>query len=460
MSLSLSKIEELAPDQSSLAAAKKLLRPANWPTLAEDGSGLVWGECQGSGATPYRICVSETEAVYKCSCPSRKFPCKHSLALMWMRVEGKVEFATATAPDWVNDWLSRRRGPSASAPATNGEKPRVSILAVEETAGVVDPKAEARAAAASERNRLERETSISNGLDELDTWLADQMDTGLAAFPPKASATCRVMAQRLFDAKASGLALRVDTMPARLFAIPEAARPVAAVQELGILHLLAEAYRRQGELSEPLRQDVRQVVGWNIKRETLLKDPQALRVSGTWRVWATRSEVQPDKLRRIETWLHGNDRHAVLVEHVPVSAGQSSSGYSVGDAFEAELVFYPSSVPLRALIARQITGTDALDAPLTLPDHDLAAAYALYEEALIEKPWIGEYPMMFRGARLRRSGENVYLNHSEISLPVARSQSVASWPLLQFEAIDGAGLWDGNELTLCWSETALGRWTP
>ncbi|WP_413712048.1 SWIM zinc finger family protein [Rhizobium sp. Rhizsp82] len=459
MGLTLAKIEELAPDQGSLAAAKKLLRPSSWPTIAEDRAGLIWGECQGSGATPYRISVTEADAGYKCSCPSRKFPCKHSLALMWMRVEGKVDFQERPVPDWVSDWLARRRGPSAASPASAPEKPKASISAIEEIEAEADPKAEARAAAARERNRLERETSITNGLDELDIWLADQTDAGLAAFPAKASAVCRVMAQRLFDAKAAGLALRVDTMPSRLFALPDAERPMAAIRELGMLHLLAEAYRRQNDLSEPMRHDIRQLVGWNVTREALLEDKQALRVSGTWRVWAVRSEVQPDKLRRIETWLQGDDRQAVLIEYVPVSTGASSSGYSVGDAFEAELVFYPASVALRALIANQLTGAEPSDAPLALPEQNLAAAYGLYEDALIEKPWLQEYPMMFRGARLRRSGDAFYLHDGEISLPVARSQSTVSWPLLQFETIDGAALWDGSELMLCWSETALGRWT-
>src|SRR5215470_15299538 len=78
MSLTLERIETLAPDQASLAAARKLLKPSSWPTLAE-GEGLVWGECQGSGATPYRVVVNEADTGYKCTCPSRKFPCKHSL---------------------------------------------------------------------------------------------------------------------------------------------------------------------------------------------------------------------------------------------------------------------------------------------------------------------------------------------------------------------------------------------
>src|SRR6516164_9307153 len=115
MAMSLSKIEALAPDQASLHAARKLLKPATWPTLASDGAGLVWGEAQGSGSTPYRVVISEVDAGYKCTCPSRKFPCKHSLALMWMRAEAKNPFATDTPPPWVNDWLARRRGPSQKA---------------------------------------------------------------------------------------------------------------------------------------------------------------------------------------------------------------------------------------------------------------------------------------------------------------------------------------------------------
>jgi hypothetical protein len=107
--LSLDKIEAIAPDQASLSAARKLLKPGLWSGLAADGGGLLWGECQGSGATPYRVAVSEPDTGYKCTCPSRKFPCKHSLGLMWLRAEGKTAFETSAAPEWVQDWVRRRR---------------------------------------------------------------------------------------------------------------------------------------------------------------------------------------------------------------------------------------------------------------------------------------------------------------------------------------------------------------
>jgi hypothetical protein len=54
MTLTREKIESLAPDQASLAAALKLVKPASWPVLsANSDAGLLWGECQGSGSTPW-----------------------------------------------------------------------------------------------------------------------------------------------------------------------------------------------------------------------------------------------------------------------------------------------------------------------------------------------------------------------------------------------------------------------
>src|SRR6516165_5905132 len=145
MSLTLERIEGLAPDQASLAAARKLLKPSSWPTLAE-GDGLIWGECQGSGSTPYRVAVHEADGGSKCTCPSRKFPCKHALALMWMRADKAAAFAPATVPDWVKDWLSRRRGTSRAASKVEDEeqqpkpKPSIRLTEIPDAAAKADPK--------------------------------------------------------------------------------------------------------------------------------------------------------------------------------------------------------------------------------------------------------------------------------------------------------------------------------
>src|SRR5579863_6604480 len=113
MGLTLSAIEAVAPDQGALQAASGLLKAAKWPLRARSAS-LIWGECQGSGANQYRVVADVEDQGTKCTCPSRKFPCKHALALMWMRADSSPAFAPAAVPEWVKDWLSRRRGTSTA----------------------------------------------------------------------------------------------------------------------------------------------------------------------------------------------------------------------------------------------------------------------------------------------------------------------------------------------------------
>ena len=469
MSLTLERIEALAPDQASLTAARKLLKPSSWPTLAE-GEGFVWGECQGSGATPYRVVVNEADAGYKCTCPSRKFPCKHTLALMWMRADKSVAFTPATVPDWVKDWLSRRRGPSAATIRSADEakpKSRPSIRGTDtpEIGVERDPKAEHRAAAARERNRLDREAAVLAGLEDLDTWLSDQVQHGMANFVAQTAQACRTIAQRLVDAKASGLAGRIDALSARLFTLPGPMRPSAAIRELGQVHLISQAYRRAAQLPELVAADARQAVGWSVTREALLSDSDALRVTSKWTVFAVLSEAQPDRLRRVETWLwrenddDGMPRCAVLIDFVPIS-GAAAAGYLVGDQIEAELSYYRSTVPLRAQIATLKRGAEQKGTSLTLPNESLDQSYAKYERALADLPWLGTFPLSFRSAGVRRSGEQLYLHDAEsrLSMPLHSSQASHALPLASVGLIDGIGLWNGYEFTLAWAETRLGRW--
>ncbi|WP_109485803.1 SWIM zinc finger family protein [Occallatibacter savannae] len=467
--ISLEKIEALAPDQASLVAARKLVKPSGWSGLSSDNAGLIWGECQGSGSSPYRVIVSESDAGYKCTCPSRKFPCKHSLALMWMRAEGKVPFEAATTPEWVQDWLRRRRTGAGAADNADKEvapQPKNLAKAVAEKPEETDPKAEERAAAARERSRREREDAIVAGLDDLDTWLLDQADAGLAGFAGHAGKSCRSIAQRLVDAKAPSLASRVDALPARLFGLPDSSRPMAAVEQLGQLHLIAEAYRRQESLAPELCADVRREVGWMQTREALLSEEGAITATGRWRITGTVSEVQPDKLRRLETWLWREDpgegpRAAVLLDFVPVAAGQTKGAYRTGEQMHATLVFYPSARPLRALVKEITSPVQESSSEVALGDGGLLEAFSGHEQALAVIPWLNLWPLAFTNARLRRSGESLFLcpgDGDALALPLMSTQWSLATPLLAIDGFSGFGLWDGYAFRLCLAQTPLGRW--
>ena len=81
MPRSVDEILQLAPDTASAKAAKGLVVPAKWPNLGAT-EAVLWGECQGSGSKPYQVQIDQSEPAFRCTCPSRKFPCKHGLALM------------------------------------------------------------------------------------------------------------------------------------------------------------------------------------------------------------------------------------------------------------------------------------------------------------------------------------------------------------------------------------------
>src|SRR3954469_1069575 len=124
-------VESLAPDAASITAARKLARPAPWSELGHDERS-VWGLCKGSGAKPYQVQVDQQGPAYKCSCPSRKFPCKHALALLLLLAGEHVP--EAAPPAWVGE----------------GIESRVSRPKREPGAPPADPEAAARRAAARE----------------------------------------------------------------------------------------------------------------------------------------------------------------------------------------------------------------------------------------------------------------------------------------------------------------------
>ncbi|MEM8725446.1 MAG: SWIM zinc finger family protein [Pseudomonadota bacterium] len=469
MALSLKKIERMAPDQASLTAAKKLIKPAKWPLLEEGGDSLIWGECQGSGSTPYRVVVSESDAGYKCTCPSRKFPCKHAIALMWLRADALAPFSAGTPPQWVNDWLSRRRGPAKGQSnsgkpqdkSKEGPRPSISATALDKEPDPASPEAIAKAEAQKARNRARREKLIEGGIAAMEQWIEDQLERGLTGFDQRAVNDCDTLAKRLVDAKAGGLANRVSALPSTLFQIEEQHRPMRAARELSAIYLIGQAYTRQSELSDALREDVRQAVGWNMTREALLAEKDHLRVEGDWRVLATSDEVQPDRLRRIETWLEstGEDRRkALLLDFVPVSSGASGTVFEPGEILRAELVFYPSPVPLRAQIADH-RGTRLADDTWGGATESLPDALAEWRKALAQKPWLDGYPIAAGDVEMRSSNGKLFACSGDTALPIAPGSNDQARPLTEVGKISLFGFWDGHELHPSLAATTLGEWS-
>ena len=104
---------DLAPDESSRRSGAGLGRPAPWRGAGVAGD-VLWGLCAGSGKNPYQVVVDLSGPAYKCSCPSRKFPCKHALGLLLNWANGALPEESAPA-DFAAGWLAERRARAEKA---------------------------------------------------------------------------------------------------------------------------------------------------------------------------------------------------------------------------------------------------------------------------------------------------------------------------------------------------------
>ncbi|WP_027482528.1 SWIM zinc finger family protein, partial [Deinococcus pimensis] len=112
--LTTDRILTLAPDAASAASARSLASPARWAALHADHD-VLWGHCQGSGKTPYLTSVDRAEpGATRCTCPSRKFPCKHALALLLLRAQQPDAFGADPAPEPVRTWMTGRTARAAA----------------------------------------------------------------------------------------------------------------------------------------------------------------------------------------------------------------------------------------------------------------------------------------------------------------------------------------------------------
>jgi hypothetical protein len=449
VTLSRSSIEAMAPDQGALKAAAGLLKPAKWSARGRSGP-LIWGECQGSGANPYRVCADTADVGSKCTCPSRKFPCKHGLALMWLYVDEPGAFGEGAVPAWVSEWTGRRRKGGGTAVAPSAGK---SLEAAAETAepAAADQAVEARRQAAGEKRSVSTQSQVSTGLDELELWIADVLRTGLGGFLGEVSERCRRIAARLVDAKAAALASRIDEAPSRLLALPTEERADAAICELGRIVLLIQAWR-----ASPDDPELRREVVATETREEVLANPAATRTTSTWEVLGERIETRRDRLVSVATWLinlqdHG-PRFALLQDYFPASAGWRSGAFVAGQRFSAQLSFYPARSPLRAIIAERKEAAEA--GAIWLPASELDPL-AAWKEAQLAAPWSLGGPILLPPGRIAEDGTGrAWWIGEAATLPVQGSMPGLA---LGADVVAAAGLWNGTRLSLLAARTDWGR---
>jgi len=418
--LSREQVLGLAPDPAAAKVAQGQASPTMCTGLGHD-EVAVWGECQGSGSSPYRCQAALADGAARCSCPSRKFPCKHALGLLLLLADGAVP--AGTCPDWVTEWVAARAATRPAATSSESEP--------------ANPAAQQRRAASRERR-------VDDGAAELLRWLHDLARGGLAAAQAQPWTWWDRVARRMVDAQARRLAELAAAGGQR------SDWPDRMLDQIGALYLMCEAWKRRDDLPAATAAAVRVRIGFITTSAEVLASGE--RVTDCWAVLSNR-RADDGQLASLQQRLYG-ERTGAVVTYLAFAAGgqQLEPGLPPGTRSEATVALYPGTVPARVLIADRGTGPEPLG---PLPgaacwDEALAAVAA----NLSVDPWADVLPVAVRGVTVipaDRGAASSPVRPWQLRDTAGRTVPVAGppqvrWRLLSLSAgnpVDVAGEWDG-----------------
>ncbi|WP_344801040.1 SWIM zinc finger family protein [Microlunatus ginsengisoli] len=365
------QVLRLAPDSASMVAAQRLARSGSWRDVGGSERG-IWGLCAGSAAAPYETVVDLAGMDGACTCPSRKRPCKHVLALLLLWTDDGI--GVAAEPQFVTRWFDRRSAAAQRAATTiRGGTERGS--------GLADPDAAAKRAA-------ERRRRVDLGLTELDTWLRDQVRAGLATLPRAGYGHFDAVAARMVDAQAPGVAGTLRGIPGELVG---ADWPERALHALGGLRLLVRAHQGLDRLPPDLAATVRSRVGYPVSKDEVLRGPG---VADRWHALAAVDTIE-FQLESRRVWLLGErtGRWAVWLAFA-VPGQPMDTSVQPGQLIDGDLHFYPGSGQHRALVG---AGRRTDPVPFPPRGEGLAEVRAAFAELLAADPWASRMPALVRG---------------------------------------------------------------
>jgi hypothetical protein len=430
------QILALAPDTSAAKAGRELANPRKWVTIGRNEQA-AWGECKGSAATPYQTQIDLDGPAFRCSCPSRKLPCKHALGLFLLVATPTTAGGVTAPPDWVTGWLAGRARRAEGRTAKEAAGPRI-----------VDTAAQAQRAA-------DRQAKVATGLQDLERWLHDLVRQGLAAAQTRPAGFWDAPATRLVDAQAPGVARMVQEL--RGIGASGEGWQERMLEHLGRLYLLLEGFKCLDTLPADTQADIRVLIGWTQSQEEVLAGPS---VHDEWLVVGQQVRSE-DKMRVQRTWLWGRmSGCAALLLHFAPPGQPLDTSLVVGTALDADLVFYPGAYPLRALLKARHSPVQ----PLTeLTGYvTIATAIAAYAGALSYYPWLDEFPLALREViPTQDEGRWAVRDSAGTRLPLSR-RFTGGWQLL---ALSGGhplavfGAWDGDYL-LPLGACSGGRYIP
>jgi hypothetical protein len=210
--------------------------------------------------------------------------------------------------------------------------------------------------AAQQKRSKKREANVEEGIAELHLWMKDMIRNGLIDLPSKPASYFENMSRRLIDAQAPGLSRMVRQLGETNFF--EEQWEQSFLDLLARIYMLIQGFSHLSTLPSALTDDIKSFIGFTQSQEALKEQKGIL---DHWIVLSVQIQIEDD-ITTERYWLWGSKTNTFALVLQFIVRGQGKNILlSPGIQIEAELVFYPSAVPLRALIKRHVNSSAAIE---------------------------------------------------------------------------------------------------
>jgi len=279
------------------------------------------------------------------------------------------------------------------------------------------------------------------GIIELENWLQDLLQQGLATALTRPPAFWEEFAARMVNAKLSGIARRIRSFQNWLQSDNAHER---LLSEIGELYLFAKAFQKLETLPADLQQEMLTTAGATIKKEIVFKQES---IPDKWLVIG-QSEGKEEDIRYRRTWLQGITTHkTALLLDFAWRFSPFEFNWKVGSLLQAEVAYYPAAYPQRALVKDFVI----IYEPIDLAGYaDWEVFFRQYADALAQNPWLLTFPGLLDGLTPVLPNEQLSLIDTNLAqLPIQTAEEI-KWKIL---AIGGGhpmqifGEWNGKSFT-------------
>ncbi len=388
MKISEEEILDISPDSASTKNAQKLYNKTKW--IVKKSQRAIWSEIYGSGKKPYLTQIDIGSLAFKCSCPSRKFPCKHGLALgLYLASHGIESITQDSEPIWVEEWINKRT-------KKRQEKPK-----------------EVKSPEKLKENLEAKWEKASKDIEVLEMWLLDNMKLGILNFPNYDYSYWQELRKRMVDIKLSGINIFFTLLEEIDY---EAEWEESVLLILSDLYLLIESIKRYKTLEENFKNELERLLGWSLSKQKLLLDEKATIIDDTWMVVGVDID-KSESLTSRKVYLYGikNNKWAYILEF---SHGGSyfEDQFTKGSFIKAKLVFDSGVLQIRAYLKERDTTPSKIDYNLIKPIESIQLAYQYYKKRKIIFPWLFEQPLFIAQCNIVKHSKRYYLVDKENSV--------------------------------------------